>query len=363
MFALFMDARASCISTFSKSSRHYFEHLTTIDIITTRCLINIRERRKMRKSKYTFFIGCPIVANNCSFNLAPNTSAQPLSAYTKTGSKVTNAKRAPKRGTAVAKPKPSSDLKPRRHGKEVVEGYGVDDTPRAFARLIAQQTNKRPLSGLDDGEDRKAKKQKSAKATKAAESEAAAVPKIQPGERMSDYNARVDQAIKVSGLIQKGKAVEGIKERRTKKEKQMHKLYATWREEEKKIQEQKEEAAERQEEIDEENAAKYGEEVNQAFLGRKRRAIGESNDKEGDIWAELKAKRGQKAKISDVVQAPPELVKPKEKFKPIRGAKVDVANVPVASGSLKKREELGDARREVIERYRAMMREQRGEGL
>jgi hypothetical protein len=188
------------------------------------------------------------------------------------------------------------------------------------------------------------------------------MPRIQPGERMSDYNARVDQAIKVSGLIQKGKAVEGIKERRTKKEKQMHKLYKSWREEEEKIKEQKEEAREKQEEIDEENAAKYGEEV--AFQGGKRsRAIGESNEKEGDIWAELKAKRGGKTKLNDVVQAPPELVKVREKFKPIRGAKVDVANVPVASGSLKKREELGDARREVIERYRAMMREQRGDGL
>jgi hypothetical protein len=64
-----------------------------------------------------------------------------------------------------------------------------------------------------------------------------------------------------------------------------------------------------------------------------------------------------------VAQAPPELVKPKEKFKPIRGAKVDVANVPNKSGSLMKREELGDARREVIERYRAMMKGQRGEGI
>ena len=238
----------------------------------------------------------------------------------------------------------------------------MDDTPRAFQRLIAQQTNKRHLSGLDDGEDRRAKKPKTAKSTKDTEAQAADIPKIQPGERMSDYNARVDQAIKVSGLIQKGKAVEGIKEKRTRKEKQMHKLYATWREEEAKIQEQKEEARERQEELEEENAAKYGEEVNSLFK-TKRRAIGESNDKEGDIWAELKLKRGQKAKVNDVVQAPPELIKVREKFKPIRGAKVDVANVPVASGSLKKREELGDARREVIERYRAMMREQRGEGL
>lgn len=228
-----------------------------------------------------------------------------------------------------------------------------------------RQTNKRHISGLDDGEDRRAsKKAKTSKpAKKEPEKAAVDIPKIQPGERMSDYNARVDQAIKVSGLITKGKAVEGIKERRTKKEKQMHKLYATWREEEAKIKEQKEEAREKQEELDEENAAKYGEEVKFPESRKRSRVIGESDDREGDIWASLKAKRGQKAKLNDVVQAPPELVKPKEKFKPIRGAKVDVANVPVASGSLKKREELGDARKEVIERYRAMMREQRGDGL
>jgi hypothetical protein len=249
----------------------------------------------------------------------------------------------------------------------------VDDTPRAFQRLIAQQTNKRHISGLDEGGDRRAsKKAKTSNNDKPAKDNSAAakkkdaaapeMPKIQPGERMSDYNARVDQAIKISGLIQKGKAVEGIKERRTKKEKQMHKLYATWREEEEKIQEKREEAREKQEEEDEENAAKYGENIK--FQGGKRsRAIGESDDKEGDIWASLKEKRGQKPKFNDVAQAPPELVKPKEKFKPIRGAKVDVANVPNKSGSLMKREELGDARREVIERYRAMMKGQRGEGI
>lgn len=242
-----------------------------------------------------------------------------------------------------------------------MEGYGVDDTPRAFARLMNRQSNKRHISGLDDGEDRTAKKAKTSKPAKQTEASSAApeIPKIQPGERMSDYNARVDQAIKISGLISKGKAVEGIKERRTKKEKQMHKLYDQWREEERKIQEAKEEAREKQEELDEENEAKYGESIKVPELTRKSkrsRVIGESNDKEGDIWASLKEKRGQKAKLSDVVQAPPELVKPKEKFKMARGAKVDVANVPVASGSLKKREELSDARREVIERYRAMMR-------
>jgi len=343
-----------------------------------KCLTNTRESRKMRTSKAHPSKSTPIyqVPSNQklpSFNLAPTTSAQPLAAYTKTGRKADNIKLAPKRGTAKAKPKAASaDAKPRRKGKEVVDGYGVDDTPRAFQRLIAQQTNKRHISGLDEGEDRRASKKAKTSSTKPAKENAAAakdapeMPKIMPGERMSDYNARVDQAIKISGLIQKGKAVDGIKERRTKKEKQMHKLYATWREEEEKIKEQREEAREKQEEEDEENAAKYGESIKLPEGGRKgkrARAIGESDDKEGDIWASLKEKRGQRAKLNDVVQAPPELVKPKEKFKPIRGAKVDVANVPVASGSLKKREELGDARREVIERYRAMMKGQRGEGL
>ncbi|KAM0722138.1 hypothetical protein Q7P37_001579 [Cladosporium fusiforme] len=305
--------------------------------------------------------------NGGDFNLAPDTSAQPLAAYTKSTSKEDAKKLAPKRGTRKAAPKAAVIAKPKRK-KEIVEGYGLDDTPRAFARLMNRQTNKRHISGLDDGEDRTAKKAKTSKPAKVSEtSDAPEMPKIKPGERMSDYNARVDQAIKISGLIQKGKAVDGIKERRTKKEKQMHKLYDQWREEEKKIQEAKEEAREKQEEQDEENEQKYGESIKVPELSRKHkrsRVIGESNDKEGDIWASLKEKRGQKAKLSDVVQAPPELVKPKEKFKMARGAKVNVANVPVASGSLKKREELSDARTEVIERYRAMMRAAKGgEGL
>lgn len=58
--------------------------------------------------------------------------------------------------------------------------------------------------------------------------------------------------------------------------------------------------------------------------------------------------------VHDVVLAPPTL---KEKFKVSRnGAGMDVANTPTKAGSLSRREELSNARRAVIEQYRAMMK-------
>jgi hypothetical protein len=54
------------------------------------------------------------------------------------------------------------------------------------------------------------------------------------------------------------------------------------------------------------------------------------------------------------VLAPPSFLSiPREKFKVRRGG---VDDVPNASGSLRRREELGEVRRSVVEGYRAMMR-------
>jgi len=265
---------------------------------------------------------------------------------------------------------PGHDLKPKR--KRGADGsYVEDDTPRAFARLMERQTNKRPMSGLDNG-DRPAKKAKTGAAGKpVAPTKASAdkklkdvaeqlqIPKIMPGERMGDFAARVDQAMPVIGLARKGKVnIEGLKERRTKTEKRLHKMYAQWREEDVKIKEAAEEAREKAEAEEEEKAAAYGEESIQipSEARARKKAIGEVDDGKDDPWAVLKDKREKPKGLHDVVQAPPELVKPKEKFKTKRGAKVDVANIPNAVGSLKKREELSEARKEVIERYRAMMK-------
>lgn len=237
------------------------------------------------------------------------------------------------------------------------------------------QAGHKPRSGLDDGNDRRSKKkQKTAPSARSEESQQIAkttatdprtgeVLKILPGERMSEFAARVNQALPVGGLSRKGKNADGAKERQTKTEKRLHKMYAEWREEEARRKEKLEELQEQQEEEDEEKMAEYGgQNIHLPSNGRKskkQRMVGEIDDNDDDPWAVLKTKREAPKGLHDVVQAPPSMnVVPKEKFKVRNGASVNVANVPGASGlkSLKQREELSEARKEVIERYRAMMK-------
>ena len=111
-----------------------------------------------------------------------------------------------------------------------------------------QTSKKRQRSGLDDGEDRKSskKQKKNGESSNTAqdsktvtEQPQAQIPKILPGERLGDFAARVDQALPVSGLARKGKVkVEGLKERQTKTEKRLHKMYADWRNEDAKRKDQ-----------------------------------------------------------------------------------------------------------------------------
>lgn len=260
---------------------------------------------------------------------------------------------------------PKQKAAPPKRQRNTTKDYKEDDTPRAFARLMAQQGGQRLRSGLDDGEAKKAKK----KARKVAEAEAtissaqsdgAEKLKILPGERLDQFAARVNQALPVGGLSRKGKAVEGDAPRRTKTEKRLHRMYAEWREQDAKRREREEEFQEEQEEKDEELQTEYGgQPIKLQAEGKKakrKRMLTEAGDNE-DPWAVLKAKRDAPKGLHDVAQAPPELkVVPKEKFKVKDNAKIEVANVPGKSGSLKRREELGEARREVIERYRAMMK-------
>lgn len=278
-----------------------------------------------------------------SFDLAPSIIAKPLPTYS-------NASRARPKQKNVKRRRTSNDE----------DGYKHDDTPRAFARLMhLQSTKKRQRSGLDDGEDRRASKKKRKSPTsqenlnRVEELEAIRkpeAPKILPGERLADFAARVDQALPVGGLKAKGKVkIEGLKERQTKKEKKMHRMYAAWREEDAKRKEKLEE----QKELEEDAEAEIDGHAD--LFASNKRAKKRGRGDEDDPWAELKAKREGRKGLNDVVQSPPNLkAVPKEKFKVKHGAKVDVENVPAAAGSLKKREELGQARREVIERYRAM---------
>ncbi|KAK2627392.1 hypothetical protein QTJ16_003358 [Diplocarpon rosae] len=269
-----------------------------------------------------------------------------------------------------------------------------DDTPKAFARLMAFTQGKKLPKGLDDGV-RESKAEKKRKITKQMESEdrggedTVPIAKGRPetdtglitirlGEKMSEFSARVDAALPVSGLINKsvrsGKDPLGLKVGRTKTEKRMHRMYDEWRAEEARIQEQREEALEQAEEAEleeGEDGQVHWRERDQGVSGgggkgvngknkkkKKKRGklIGELDDGEEDPWVRVSRDRGEtKAAFGDVVQAPPVFTKaPREKFK-IRGAMVEVGDVPRASGSLRRREELGGVRREVVEGYRRLM--------
>jgi hypothetical protein len=251
-----------------------------------------------------------------------------------------------------------------------------DDTPKAFVRLMSFREGKRLPKSLDDGlkSSRRHKRSEAQNATIQKDSVTelsnahTEMPTIQPGERMSDFAARVDAALPLGGLMNKnikgGKDPLGLKVARTKKEKKMHRMYDEWREQDRKIKEKRQEALELAEEDEDDELGikwKVDMELTQAKgkkKGKKFKVIGEVNDGDEDPWAAIAKSRNEgPKKFNDVVQAPPEFSKlPKDKFK-VRGARAHVEDVPKASGSLRRREELVEVRKSVVEGYRQMMKD------
>ncbi|CAD0105971.1 unnamed protein product [Aureobasidium uvarum] len=258
----------------------------------------------------------------------------------------------------------TSDGKKKR--KTEKNAYKFDDTPKAFARLMQRQQPKSTQDEIEGESKTASKKRKRQEDIKQkVKGTTMEMPKIQPGEKLRDFNARVDQTLPVTGLARKGNQglAPGEKVTRTKTEKRMHKMYDEWRKEDQRIKDKAEEEQEKREEEEEERNALYGEDSGVPTLyGKKRqRMIGESKDND-DIWAVLKTKRDKPKGLHDVAQAPPEFtVVPREKFKVKNGARADVADVPNAAGSLARREELGAERKNIIEQYRALMRKASGE--
>jgi hypothetical protein len=198
--------------------------------------------------------------------------------------------------------------------------------------------------------------------------------KIRPGERISEFNQRVDAALPLSGLVTKtvknGRDPLGLKVKRTKKERKMHNMYAEWREMDRKVQERREEERELAEEKEMENEAmgvtwklnleaQSQSKKKKGKKGKRGKYIGEEGGPEKDPWAELKKKRGEaKVGLNEVANAPPELKLPRKNLL-VRGAAVAVDDIPKAAGSLRQREELQSIRQEVVESYRKMMSERR----
>lgn len=279
-------------------------------------------------------------------------------------------------------------------------------------------------NGLDDGGDAQSKKQQNRKRKRGEQDDPPggtaksnkkndnnhnnnnnANLQILPGERMSDFAARVDKAFPLSG-VSKNRSVSSVKqdpslrklreERQTKHERRLLRMQREWRAEEARLREKEEEEQDEREAENEEVDDLWRQWENEAggakkkkttttkknqhsVKKKKKRGKGQSADgdddnidysdseidDDGDPWAKVNAKGRASRPINplEVVQAPPsQLVKPKEKFK-VRGtggAKVDVADIPTAAGSLRRREELAGERQSIVEQYRKLMAEKRG---
>ncbi|KAI1002105.1 hypothetical protein K3495_g6096 [Podosphaera aphanis] len=288
--------------------------------------------------------------------------------------------------TQIAKPLPVSksaaangiftstlDNGERSNKKRKRKNVNEDDTPKAFLRLMAFQEGKKLPKGLDDGL-KATKSKKKRQLAKDDENQApqapvhTQIPSIRPGEKMSEFSARVDAALPVSGLINKStrgkKDPLGLKMGRTKTERRMQKMYDEWRIEDARRKEKRLEIAElaEEEEMDENGQVQW--KLDMPMLapkrgkknkkGKRKRLIGEVDDGEDDPWAKIKKDRNEiRPGLHDVVQAPLTITKlPKEKLK-VRGAAVKVGNIPKASGSLRRREELNEIRKSIVEGYRA----------
>ncbi|OAQ96306.1 hypothetical protein LLEC1_00154 [Akanthomyces lecanii] len=269
-----------------------------------------------------------------SFNLPPSQRAMPLPVNSK---------------KAVVSNGTSRQAKKRRQAKS------DDDAPRAFKRLMAFSSGKRLHPGLDNGAN---------KNFTATETSQRSEPlQIKPGEDLRAFAARVDAAMPLAGVstksgIKGSKDLDGIKVQRTRKERKMHKLYDQWWEEDQKIQDQREEekelAAER--EIDNDGAGILPTSVLDGGDGTKKKKKGKRGKDaiDDDPWADLKKKRGEvRHSLNDVVEAPPELHKRQSRLLKVVGtATVNVGNTPKAAGSLRRREQLEEERKDVVEAYR-----------
>lgn len=228
-------------------------------------------------------------------------------------------------------------------------------------------SGKRKLDGLDNGDKPRGKKRKTAQSEiiQSRNAESVEIPQIRPGERLSDFAARVNQTLPVSGLARKGKSVPGLKERQTKTERRLQKMVAGWKKEDERLREKAEEERELAEEEEDERDAMFEDKTvdfaKKGKKGKRRLLIGEATDDDEDPWEVLKATREQPKGLHDVVREPPQLKNiPRERFKVRNGATVEVSNVPNAAGSLRRREKLGETRRSVIESYRKLMGDKRG---
>ena len=299
-------------------------------------------------------------SSSSSYNLPPSQIAHPLPTTTRSSS------------FSLSQKHKSKSLQ----RSNAQNDYKIDDTPRAFTRLLGSY--RPPRSGLDDGNPRPHKNRKTAAPSESIPPSSTVVPshselvpdvpKRQHGESLPAFAARVDAMMPLSGVQKKSKGaameMKGL-ERQTRTERKMQKMYQEWREEDRRLREKAVEELEGKEGdvIDDEELVRgMGVDENvRSGIGRKgnkkrgRTGGGGRSSDEDDPWAKIAAKRneaegnGGLVGLHDVVQAPPRFTKV-----PRRGEKMKAG-----SGGLKRQSELSEARQSVVEGYRQMMQDRR----
>ena len=281
-------------------------------------------------------------------------------------------------------------------GKRLPKGLD-DGTTTATNQPPGKKSKKRKLDTTDDSPitTTTGKEAPAAPPVQPQPPPPTAIPTILPGERLSDFAARVDQALPITGLLRHGtdkpqqpgaaKVPGGLKERpTTKHNKRLERMQKEWRAAEKRRVEKREEERDEWEDEQEEQGVLWDGIVGQKRrkkAGSQKRKKGiierdENADDDEDPWKALERRKAASTKqrnLQDVVQAPPDLKMlvinkgSSNRFKDLGGGVgVDVQNVPGRAGSLRKREELGEARRNVIDGYRkrtTMMMGRRGREL
>ena len=327
-----------------------------------------------------------------NYDLPPSTLAQPLS-VAKAKTRTTNSRPpAPRTNFKASNSKytahtvakvTQSQIKPEKSKRK--RNDIDDDTPRAFTRLLSKY-HPPPRSGLDDGAPRPSKKAKiTSKSSKAMATSvtnpsevpipratSSTKPTILPGESLRDYSFRVDAAIPVTGPTAKGrkvrdtagelKGLKGLEQRQTKTERKMQRMQQQWREEDARRKMKREEAREDAEDIESGNELPATSKSKKGKKTGRKGNDGGTDELEGDIWASIAAKRremeaagGGLVGVHDVVLAPPKLAKaPREKFK-MSGGK--------GAPGLRRQADICEARREVVEGYRALMRAKNADGV
>lgn len=350
------------------------------------CLTSTGDGSKMNRASHTSpIITLTNIALNRQYDLPPSMVAKALPVREQQPKTQNGKKKGQQPDTKKAAAVPATSRK--KTAKD-------NDTPKAFQRLMQYQTTgKRAPSGLETGEKKQGnKKRKREEGTtegsgkkpartlseqaESSNAETKAMPKILPGEKLSDFAARVDRSLPLS-LMTKSNTPGQAKVREhkiTRHEKHLRRLQQGWREEEARIKEREEaerdeKAAEMEDQLELlkqwEAEARSGKAKKKGAVPKKKKKAGDgsanSDDDNPDPWAKLKKRdKERQANPFEVASEPPQLKKPREIFKVRGGAKVDVANVPNAVGSLRRREELADERRNIVEEYRRLMAEKRG---